>query len=250
MSFIVVIPARFGSTRFPGKPLALINGKPMIQHVYERSMQAGASDVIVATDDKRIGEVVERFSGKVCYTGNHHQSGTERIAEVLTKENISNSAIIVNVQGDEPFIPPENIAQVAYNLQSAAASPNVQMATLCFPIKAKSEVDNTNVVKVIFSKNGKALYFSRAPIPYDRNWVQDTQSMHQHSYYRHVGIYAYKASFIHQYIELEASHYEKIESLEQLRVLYHGFDIHVDVAEEAPPHGVDTPEDLEKLNRM
>jgi len=249
MSFIVVIPARFGSTRFPGKPLALINGKPMIQHVYERCMLAGAQDVIVATDDKRIGEVVESFSGKVCYTGDHHESGTERIAEVLSKENISNEAIIVNVQGDEPFIPPENIAQVANNLKNAAALPNIQMATLCFPIEFKFELDNPNVVKVNFAKNGKALYFSRAPIPYDRSWVQNTQTMQQNAYFRHVGIYAYKASFIHQYIELAPSHYEKIESLEQLRVLYHGFDIHVAVAEEAPPHGVDTPEDLEKLNR-
>lgn len=249
MSFIVVIPARFGSTRFPGKPLALINGKPMIQHVYERSMLAGAQDVIVATDDKRIGEVVKSFSGKVCYTGSHHESGTERIAEVLVKENISQDAIIVNVQGDEPFIPPQNITQVASNLKNAATlSPNIQMATLCFPIGSKSELDNPNVVKVNFAKNGKALYFSRASIPYDRSWVQNTQSMHDKAYFRHVGIYAYKASFIHQYIELAPSNYEKIESLEQLRVLYHGFDIHVAVAEEAPPHGVDTPEDLEKLN--
>lgn len=248
MSFIVVIPARFGSTRFPGKPLALINGKPMIQHVYERSMLAGAQDVIVATDDKRIGEVVESFSGKVCYTGNHHESGTERIAEVLSKENICDDAIIVNVQGDEPFIPPENIAQVANNLIDASASPNIQMATLCFPIASKTELDNPNVVKVNFAKNGKALYFSRAPIPYDRSWIQNTQSMHDNAYFRHVGIYAYKGAFIHEYIKLAASHYEKIESLEQLRVLYHGYDIHVAVAEEAPPHGVDTPEDLERLN--
>lgn len=249
MSFIVVIPARFGSTRFPGKPLALINGKPMIQHVYERSMLAGAQDVIVATDDKRIGEVVEKFSGKVCYTGNYHESGTERIAEVLSKEKIRDDAIIVNVQGDEPFIPPENIAQVAKNLIDASASPNIQMATLCFPITSKTELDNPNVVKVNFAKNGKALYFSRAPIPYDRSWIQNTQSMHDNAYFRHVGIYAYRGAFIHEYIKLAASHYEKIESLEQLRVLYHGYDIHVAVAQEAPPHGVDTPEDLERLNR-
>ena len=249
MSFIVVIPARFGSTRFPGKPLALINGKPMIQHVYERSMLAGAQDVIVATDDKRIGEVVESFSGKVCYTANYHESGTERIAEVLGKENISDDSIIVNVQGDEPFIPPENITQVANNLISASTSPNIQMATLCFPITSKAELDNPNVVKVNFAINGKALYFSRAPIPYDRSWVQNTQSMHNNAYFRHVGIYAYKAAFIHQYIKLAPSHYEKIESLEQLRVLYHGYDIHVAVAQEMPPHGVDTPEDLERLSK-
>ena len=248
MSFIVVIPARFGSTRFPGKPLALIKGKPMIQHVYERSLQAGAQDVIVATDDKRIGSVVEGFAGKVCYTGNQHESGTERIAEVLSKLGISNDTIVVNVQGDEPFIPPQNITQVAHKLMEASANPNMQMATLCFPIIAQAELHNPNVVKVNFAENGKALYFSRAPIPYDRNWVENTQIMQDNAYFRHVGIYAYKASFIHEYIKLSPSHYEKIESLEQLRVLYHGYDIHVSIASQAPPHGVDTPEDLDRLN--
>jgi 3-deoxy-manno-octulosonate cytidylyltransferase (CMP-KDO synthetase) len=250
MSFIVVIPARFGSTRFPGKPLALIQGKPMIQHVYERSVAAGAQDVIVATDDKRIGDVVESFSGKVCYTGTQHESGTERIAEVLIKHEISDNTIVVNVQGDEPFIPPQNITQVAKNLMVASTQANMQMATLCFPIGTKSELDNPNVVKVNFAKNGKALYFSRAPIPYDRRWMQNTQQMHESAYFRHVGIYAYKAAFIHQYIQLAPSHYEKIESLEQLRVLYHGFDVHVAIAHQAPPHGVDTPEDLDRLNKQ
>lgn len=250
MSFIVVIPARFGSTRFPGKPLALIQGKPMIQHVYERSLLAGAEDVIVATDDKRIGDVVDAFNGKVCYTSDQHESGTERIAEVLTKEGVEANTIVVNVQGDEPFIPPENIKQVANNLAKETNMPEMQMATLCFPISHKSELDNPNVVKVNFAKNGRALYFSRAPIPYDRNWIQNTQVMQENAYYRHVGIYAYKASFIHQYIDLSPSRYEKIESLEQLRVLFHGYDIHVDIAKEAPPHGVDTPEDLARLNKQ
>jgi 3-deoxy-manno-octulosonate cytidylyltransferase (CMP-KDO synthetase) len=249
MSFIVIIPARFGSTRFPGKPLALIQGKPMIQHVYERSLLAGAQDVIVATDDKRIGEVVKSLSGKVCYTASEHESGTERIAEVLNKKGIHNDTVVVNVQGDEPFIPPQNITQVANNLLVASTNnANIQMATLCFPVSVKSELDNPNVVKVTFAKNGKALCFSRAPIPYDRNWVQNTQVMQENAYYRHVGIYAYKAAFIHQYIKLAPSHYEKIESLEQLRVLYHGFDIHVAIAHQTPPHGVDTPEDLDRLN--
>lgn len=243
MSFIVVIPARYGSTRFPGKPLAIIQDKPMVQHVYERAIEAGAQDVIVATDDERIGKVVTSFGGKVCFTKDSHESGTERIAEVLSTEGIDDNTIIVNVQGDEPFIPPENIKQVALNL----ASSQMQMSTLCFPISNRADIDNTNVVKVVFAANGKALYFSRAAIPFDRNWVQNTQSMHSSAYYRHVGIYAYKAGFIHQYINLTASHYEHIESLEQLRVLYHGFDIHVDIAHKAPPHGVDTPEDLDRL---
>ena len=244
MSFIVVIPARYGSTRFPGKPLALINNKPMIQHVYERAVEAGASDIIVATDDKRIGEVVSSFGGKVCYTNDSHESGTERIAEVLSTLSISDNTVVVNVQGDEPFIPPENIQQVANNLVSS----NMHMATLCFPISQRKDIDNSNVVKVVFSSNGKAMYFSRAPIPYDRSWVQNTQNMHDNAYYRHVGIYAYRAGFVHEYITLSASQYEHIESLEQLRVLYHGYDIHVAVAEQAPPHGVDTPDDLARLN--
>lgn len=245
MSFTVVIPARFGSTRFPGKPLALIQGKPMIQHVYERAKQAGAAAVIVATDDPRIGELVTSFGGKCCYTRDDHQSGTERIAEVLIKEGIADDAIIVNVQGDEPFIPPENIRQVA---ESLARNEHMPMATLCFEIANRTEIDNPNVVKVVFANTGKALYFSRSPIPFDRNWVADTTVMKGHAYYRHVGIYAYRAGFIHQYITLAASHYESIESLEQLRVLYHGFDIHVAIADQAPPHGVDTPEDLDRFN--
>lgn len=244
MSFVVIIPARYGSTRFPGKPLALIKGKPMIQHVYERALEAGADDVIVATDDQRIGDIVESFGGKVCYTANNHESGTERIAEVLTKLNIDDNTTVVNVQGDEPFIPPENIQQVAQNLNESA----MQMATLCFPISQRSDIDNANVVKVVFAQNGKALYFSRAPIPFDRNWVQNTQHMQANNYFRHVGIYAYNAGFIHKYITLAPSAYETIESLEQLRVLYHGYDIHVEQAHVAPPHGVDTPEDLARLN--
>ena len=251
MSFIVVIPARYGSTRFPGKPLALIHGKPMIQHVYERAIEAGATDVIVATDDTRIGALVEQFGGKVCYTRDTHESGTERIAEVLTALNISNNTIIVNVQGDEPFIPPENIKQVAKNLAtSIEQKSSMQMSTLCFPITHRADVDNANVVKVVFASNGKALYFSRAAIPYDRSWVDNTQAMQSNAYYRHVGIYAYTAGFIHKYITLAQTAYEQIESLEQLRVLYHGYDIHVAIAEQAPPHGVDTPADLERLNKI
>lgn len=247
MSFIVVIPARFGSTRFPGKPLASIQGKPMIQHVYERALKAGADRVIVATDDARIEKVVSSFGGYCCITRDDHQSGTERIAEVISKEGISKEAIVVNVQGDEPFIPPENIMQVAANLANDA-NRHMPMATLCFEVASKTEIDNPNVVKVVFAKTGKALYFSRSAIPFDRNWLADTTVMQTQAYYRHVGIYAYRAGFVNEYINLQASHYESIESLEQLRVLYHGFDIHVAIAEQAPPHGVDTPEDLARLN--
>lgn len=248
MSFIVVIPARYGSSRFPGKPLALIQGKPMIQHVFDRSISSGAARVIVATDDKRIGDCVQSFGGEVCYTGEHHQSGTERIAEVLTINDISADTIVVNVQGDEPFIPTENIQQVAANLATSDAQTNTKMATLCFPIQKRQEVDNPNIVKVCFAKNGKALYFSRSPIPYDRRWMDDTNAWQPHTYHRHVGIYAYRAGFVHEYLALPAGEYEQLESLEQLRVIERGFDIHVDIAKQAPPHGVDTPDDLARLN--
>ncbi len=246
MSFTVVIPARYGSTRFPGKPLANIKGRPMIQHVYERAIESGAESVIIATDDPRIGETAESFNAKVCYTASTHSSGTERIAEVIEKESIAAERIVVNVQGDEPFIPAQNIAQVAENL---AQQPDLQMSTLCFPIDNKKEIENPNVVKVVFDHAGKAMYFSRAPIPYDRSWVNNTQNM-QAAYYRHIGIYAYRAKFVGEYLGLPVSQYEQIESLEQLRVLYSGYGIHVDLACEAPPHGVDTPEDLAKLNAL
>lgn len=247
MSFTVIIPARYGSSRFPGKPLALIHGKPMIQHVFERSQKAGANRVIIATDDNRIGDLVQSFGGDVCYTKCTHESGTERLAEVIEIEEIPANEVVVNVQGDEPFIPVANISQVAKML-IAQPNANVKMATLCFPISNRKEIDNPNIVKVTFAKNGKALYFSRAPIPFDRNWVQNTQSMASKAYYRHVGIYAYTAGFVSEYINLESSHYESIESLEQLRVLYHGYDIQIAEANEAPPHGVDTPEDLAAFN--
>ncbi len=247
MSFTVIIPARYGSSRFPGKPLANIHDKPMIQHVFERCQKAGAKRVIVATDDTRISEVVENFGGNVCLTRDTHESGTQRLAEVIQSEQIQSDEIIVNVQGDEPFIPVANITQVASMLFNQTSA-NTKMATLCFPIGSRKEIDNPNIVKVTFATNGKALYFSRAPIPYDRNWMQNTQSMAENAYFRHVGIYAYTAGFVCDYVELETSHYENIESLEQLRVLYHGYDIQVAQACEAPPHGVDTPEDLDALN--
>lgn len=249
MSFTVIIPARYGSSRFPGKPLAKIHDKPMIQHVFERCQKAGATRVIVATDDKRISDVVEGFGGKVCLTSDTHESGTQRIAEVIQSEKIQSNEVIVNVQGDEPFIPVANIKQVA-SMLPIQESTNVKMATLCFPISNRKEIDNPNIVKVTFAKNGKALYFSRAPIPFDRNWMQNTQSMVKQAYFRHVGIYAYSAGFVSEYVELETSHYENIESLEQLRVLYHGYDIQIAQASEAPPHGVDTPEDLDALHLL
>ena len=249
--FTVVIPARFASTRFPGKPLALIQQKPMIQHVYERALEAGATQIIVATDDPRIEAAAQSFGADVCMTSDNHQSGTTRISEVINIRGIDDSQIVINVQGDEPFIPAANIRQVADNLALYAHFP---MATLCYPILDSADVLNPNIVKVVKDCQHKALYFSRAPIPYPRDAIKtDSEGVLvldklDYSYYRHIGIYGYRAQFVKNFSNMSHSELESCESLEQLRVLEHGYAIHVDVAKDAPPHGVDTPEDLAKLS--
>ncbi|ADT87514.1 3-deoxy-manno-octulosonate cytidylyltransferase [Vibrio furnissii] len=245
MSFTVVIPARYQSTRLPGKPLADIAGKPMVQWVYEQAMQAGADRVIVATDDARVEQAVNAFGGTVCMTSPDHQSGTERLAEVVKRMSIEDDHIIVNVQGDEPLIPPSIIRQVADNLAASQAP----MATLAVEISDAEEVFNPNAVKVVTDKDGYALYFSRASIPWDRDNFANDKTIVQ-PLMRHIGIYAYRAGFINTYIHWQPSQLEKIESLEQLRVLWYGEKIHVAVALEAPPAGVDTPEDLEAVRRI
>ncbi|EOH0515824.1 3-deoxy-manno-octulosonate cytidylyltransferase [Vibrio fluvialis] len=245
MSFTVVIPARYQSTRLPGKPLADIAGKHMVQWVYEQAMQAGAERVIIATDDARVEQAVLAFGGTVCMTSPDHQSGTERLAEVVKLMGIEDDHIIVNVQGDEPLIPPSIIRQVADNLAASQAP----MATLAVEISHEDEVFNPNAVKVVTDKDGYALYFSRATIPWDRdNFAKDKTVVQP--LMRHIGIYAYRAGFINTYIQWPASQLEKIECLEQLRVLWYGEKIHVAVALEAPPAGVDTPEDLDAVRRI
>jgi 3-deoxy-manno-octulosonate cytidylyltransferase (CMP-KDO synthetase) len=249
--FTVVIPARFASSRFPGKPLALIQGKPMIQHVYERALEAGARQVIVATDDASIEQSAQGFGADVCMTSSDHDSGTTRIAEVIELRKIDNQEIVINVQGDEPFIPPTNIRQVADNLAQFTHYP---MATLCFPITLPEDVLNPNIVKVVKDEHNKALYFSRAPIPYPRADMKVSESHGltleklSYDYFRHIGIYGYRAEFVTKFGQMRSSALEYCESLEQLRVLEHGYSIHVAQAVDAPPHGVDTPEDLAKLN--
>lgn len=246
MTFTVIIPARYASSRFPGKPLVEIHGKPMVQHVYERATEAGASRVIVATDDERIVETVHKFGGSYCMTSANHESGTERLAEVIDIEQITSDEIVVNVQGDEPFIPAKNIQQVANNLFKFNAA---QMATLAVKIEDSEEAFNPNSVKVVVDKSGFAMYFSRSTIPYDRARFLNADNINEIGdyYLRHIGIYAYRAGFIKQYIEMSPSGLEQIESLEQLRVLWHGEKIHVDVAQESPPVGIDTPDDLVRL---
>lgn len=246
MSFTVVIPARYSSSRLPGKPLADIGGKPMVQWVHEQAMQAGADDVIIATDDERVSAAVKQFGGKVCMTSANHESGTERLAEVVDKMSIPAEHIVVNVQGDEPLIPPSIIRQVAENLAACYAP----MATLAVEIDSEDEVFNPNAVKVVTDANGYAMYFSRATIPWDRDNFAEQGNKIVNPLMRHIGIYAYRAGFIHTYINWAPSALEQIECLEQLRVLWYGEKIHVAVAKEAPAAGVDTQADLEAVRAI
>lgn len=256
MSFVVVIPARYASTRLPGKPLADIHGKPMVQHVVEKALQSGAERVIVATDDERVQQALAPFAAaagvEVCMTSPDHQSGTERLAEVCRHYGFAADTIVVNVQGDEPLIPPAIIRQVADNLAVATAP----MATLSVPIHDAEEVFNPNAVKVVTDREGYALYFSRAPIPWDRDRfaasdpVAGSREQIGAHYQRHIGIYAYRAGFIQRYVGWAPSALEQVEALEQLRVLWYGEKIHVAQALEAPPVGVDTQVDLDKVRAL
>lgn len=245
MEFVVVIPARFASSRLPGKPLADICGKPMIQHVYEKALASGASKVVIATDHQKVYDAVSSFTNDVLMTRENHQSGTERLAQVMDLLQLSDDTIVVNVQGDEPLLAPENVSQVATLLASSTAP----MATLSVAIDGV-DLFNPNTVKVVSDINKNALYFSRASIPFDRSSMMDTeekQLVNTDNYQRHIGIYAYRAGFIKQYIQLTPSPLEQLESLEQLRVLYHGYQIKIDQAQIAPHAGVDTPEDLARV---
>ena len=250
MSFVVVIPARYASTRLPGKPLADIHGKPMVQYVVEKALQSGADRVIVATDDERVQQALAPFAAaagfEVCMTSPDHQSGTERLAEVCRHYGFAADTIIVNVQGDEPLIPPVIIRQVADNLAAASAP----MATLSVPIRDAEEAFNPNAVKVVTDREGYALYFSRASIPWDRDrFAQSREQIGDH-YQRHIGIYAYRAGFIQRYVDWAPSVLEQVEALEQLRVLWYGEKIHVAQALQAPPVGVDTQADLDKVRAL
>ena len=250
MSFVVVIPARYASTRLPGKPLADIHGKPMVQHVVEKALQSGADRVIVATDDERVQQALSPFAAaagfEVCMTSPDHQSGTERLAEVCRHYGFAADTIIVNVQGDEPLIPPVIIRQVADNLAAATAP----MATLSVPIQDAEEAFNPNAVKVVTDKDGYALYFSRASIPWDRDRFAKSREQIGSHYQRHIGIYAYRAGFIQRYVDWAPSVLEQVEALEQLRVLWYGEKIHVAQALQAPPVGVDTQADLDKVRAL
>jgi 3-deoxy-manno-octulosonate cytidylyltransferase (CMP-KDO synthetase) len=241
--FKVVIPARYASSRLPGKPLLDIAGKPMVIRVAEQAAKSQAEEVIIATDFERIQQVAKTFGVTTVMTRIDHVSGTDRIAEVVEKMAWDDDVIVVNVQGDEPLIDPELINEVALTL---AHNREAVMATACHLIHDEAAFLNPNIVKVVMDVNGNALYFSRSPIPYPR----DEAHKQNISAYRHIGIYAYRVGFLKQYANLSVTELEKVESLEQLRVLYHGFKIAISVTENAPASGVDTQTDLDYVRTV
>lgn len=246
MSFVAIIPARYASTRLPGKPLADIGGLPMVVRVMAQAKASGASRVIVATDHDDVVSAVQAAGGEVCMTRADHHSGTERLAEVIKRYGFADDEIIVNVQGDEPLIPPVIISQVAENIARSEAG----MATLAVPITSSEEAFNPNAVKVVCDSKGYALYFSRATIPWERDRFAVSREQIGDVFLRHIGIYAYRAGFIRRYVTWAPSQLEQIEMLEQLRVLWYGEKIHVAVALAAPGTGVDTPEDLQRVREL
>ncbi len=250
MSFLVVIPARFASQRLPGKPLKDIAGKPMIQRVYERAQASKARQVVVATDNEAIYEVVKAFGGEVCMTSDQHQSGTDRLEEVVQQLGLSDEEIVVNVQGDEPLIPPEVINQVAANLEE---NDEASCATLSEKIVHSDDVFNPNAVKVVCNQNSMALYFSRAAIPWCRDEFskpaneRDSENI---AAQRHIGIYAYRVALLKSFVSWPLAELEKLEKLEQLRILANGHGIHVALACSTVPAGVDTEDDLLRVQSL
>lgn len=242
--FKVVIPARYGSKRLPGKPLRLIGGKPLIQHVFERAQESGAETVLIATDDERIVGAAADFGAVAVLTDTDHQSGSERIAEVVETQGWEDAVVIVNLQGDEPFMPGSLIHQVAEDLKN---HPHAPMTTLCECLSDAADLTDPHVVKVVLDRQRYALYFSRAPIPWDRDrFPLEDQQGPLEGYYRHIGLYAYRAGFVKRYVRWPSAPLEKTERLEQLRVLWHGERIHVSEARQAPGMGVDTEADLRR----
>jgi len=266
-AFHVVIPARHASTRLPGKPLLLISGKPMVVRVAEQAAQSGAQQIWIATDHHAIANVVHEHGFKACLTKAGHASGTDRIAEVVEQCGWPDDTIVVNVQGDEPLIPPALIRDVAGHLHSR---PECAIATACHAIHDEASMRNPNIVKTVLDKNGNALYFSRAPIPWPRDAFRVLSSSEGRDdcssslrgevgrgalpadlpVLRHIGIYAYRAGFLRAYSRLAPCALEHFEALEQLRALYHGYNIGVVIAEQAPPSGVDTEQDLHAVRQL
>jgi 3-deoxy-manno-octulosonate cytidylyltransferase (CMP-KDO synthetase) len=241
--FLVVIPARLGSTRLPRKPLADIGGKPMVIRVAERAQQSKAQSVVVATDSPEIQAACDEHRIECLLTSPDHPTGTDRIAEVAQLLKLPANTLVVNVQGDEPLIPPDLINEVA---QALANNPACAISTIAVPITDDAEITNPNVVKVVLNRAGEAMYFSRASIPF----VRDPDLSSEVTHLRHLGIYAYRADFLQAYTRLDPAPPEQAEALEQLRALWNGYRIAVHTAAKAPPAGVDTPEDLERVRQI
>ncbi|NLZ16792.1 MAG: 3-deoxy-manno-octulosonate cytidylyltransferase [Desulfobulbaceae bacterium] len=237
-----IIPARYQSSRFEGKPLALIQGKPMIQHVVERAKASTIlAQVVVATDDERIARTVEGFGGQWVITRLDHHSGTDRLAEAATQLGLDDDDVVVNIQGDQPLFAPEIVAQVA---RPMLAEPDLPMATLMYKITRPEEITNPNHVKTVFDSRGRALYFSRSTIPYCRDKGETGAE-----YYRHLGFYAYRKKFLDTFVSLPMGQWERLEKLEQLRALEYGYTIRV-VLTEHDSIEVDTPNDIQKIEQM
>lgn len=243
MKTVLVIPARYNSSRLPGKPLLPIAGKLMLQRVYECAQEAGFGEIIIATDDERIHQACQVFGADVCMTSAEHETGSDRLAEVVEIRQLADEDIVVNLQGDEPLTPAVNLHQVAYNLEH---NPEAMIATLCTSIMNEAEYEDPNVVKVVTDNNGMAMYFSRASIPYQR----DSDFAAAEFAKRHLGIYAYRAGYLRNFVKMESCQLEQLEKLEQLRAMWYGTRIHVAEAQEIPGPGVDTPEDLVALNQL
>lgn len=247
--FHVIVPARYGSTRLPGKPLLPIGDEPMIAHVYRRAAECGADSVVVATDDTRIAAAAEAVGARVCLTRADHPSGTDRLAEVVEQLGLLDEAIVVNLQGDEPLMPPVLLRQVAEDL---AAHSDAAISTLCAPLDELEQVRDPNVVKVVRDAAGYALYFSRASIPWQRDAMAGVGSgqVDIDGFRRHLGIYAYRAGFLRRYSGWQPAPIEQAEALEQLRALWQGERIHVVEAAVPPPAGVDTEDDLRRVRAL
>ncbi len=246
--FSVIIPARYASTRFPGKPLADISGKPMVVRVAMQAAKSGAREVIIATDHAEIARVVQAHGFEAMMTRKNHATGTDRLAEVALKRRFNAQHIVVNVQGDEPLIPSTLIRRVAENLAAHSAA---SISTACHPIHSAEEFANPNVVKVVLDKAGYALYFSRAPIPYARDEFAKgiTRLPPKLPAYRHLGLYAYRCGFLNQFNKMRPAPIEIFEALEQLRAMAYGHRISVAITRAAPHPGVDTPADLAQILR-
>ena len=242
--FHVIIPARFAATRLPGKPLLTIGERPLIQWVWERACASGAASVMLATDDERIRSAAVRFGADVVMTSTQHTSGTDRIAEVARLRGFKPEDIVVNVQGDEPMMPAPVITAVASALESA---PHIDIATAAAPLRSLAEFLDPNCVKAVCAGDGRALYFSRAPVPWPRDHVTDGQPGGFETALRHIGIYGYRVRSLLQFAAWAPTPLEISEKLEQLRALEHGMHIHVVTLQAAPPAGIDTPQDLERV---